>query len=107
MHSKTAKIFLGLISLALSLAIAELVARYHYEPPLDIGDVKHVPFVLTGRFTPPFNALGFRERPPGPEIYAPDVMRILFLGDSFTFGDGIERGEDRFTDLIEARLFGH
>ena len=35
---------------------------------------------------------------------AAGVTRIVFLGDSFTFGDGIERGKDRFTDLIESRL---
>jgi hypothetical protein len=33
-----------------------------------------------------------------------DWTRILFLGDSFTFGDGLEDGKLRFTSLLEARL---
>lgn len=32
------------------------------------------------------------------------TRRIAFVGDSFTYGWGIERVEDRFPDLIEARL---
>ena len=38
-----------------------------------------------------------REKPPG-------VRRIAFVGDSFTYGWGIERPEDRFPDLIQARF---
>lgn len=38
-----------------------------------------------------------REKPPG-------VRRIAFVGDSFTYGWGIERVEDRFTDRIQAKL---
>ncbi|MFQ5591142.1 MAG: SGNH/GDSL hydrolase family protein [Phycisphaerae bacterium] len=49
------------------------------------------------------NSLGCRDvewstdKPPG-------VRRIAFIGDSFTYGWGIERVEDRFTDMIGARL---
>jgi lysophospholipase L1-like esterase len=32
------------------------------------------------------------------------VRRIAFVGDSFTYGWGIKRPEDRFTDLIQARF---
>jgi len=32
------------------------------------------------------------------------VRRIAFVGDSFTYGWGIERVEDRFTDIIQARF---
>lgn len=37
------------------------------------------------------------EKPPG-------VRRIAFVGDSFTYGWGIERVEDRFPDRIQARF---
>ncbi len=36
----------------------------------------------------------------------PDVRRIAFVGDSFTYGWGIERVEERFTDRIQSE-FGH
>lgn len=32
------------------------------------------------------------------------VFRIVFLGDSFTFGHGVPRAEDRFSNLIRRRL---
>ena len=49
------------------------------------------------------NSLGCRDREW--TTSKPDgVRRIAFVGDSFTYGWGIERVEDRFTDLIQARF---
>ncbi len=45
----------------------------------------------------------FREAPPGPESNRPGTTRVLFLGDSFTFGSGVAKRADRFTDLVEAQ----
>lgn len=49
------------------------------------------------------NSLGCRDDewvPGDPE----DVKRIAFVGDSFSYGWGIEQVEDRFTDIIQARF---
>jgi hypothetical protein len=45
------------------------------------------------------NSLGYRDREPVDA--ANDMLRVLFLGDSFTWGDEV-RLEDRFTSLLEA-----
>src|SRR5690349_12337825 len=45
------------------------------------------------------NELGLRERP----LSALSRRRILFIGDSFTFGWGVEN-RDRFSDKIQAAL---
>jgi GDSL-like lipase/acylhydrolase family protein len=58
------------------------------------------------------NSLGFREREIGPKD--PHRYRIVMMGDSFTYGNGVEL-QDRFSNLIEASLgpqyevlnFGH
>jgi GDSL-like lipase/acylhydrolase family protein len=58
------------------------------------------------------NALGYRDREFGPKN--PNRYRIAVMGDSFTYGDGIEE-PDRFSNLIQGLLgpqyevlnFGH
>src|SRR5206468_9682819 len=47
------------------------------------------------------NSLGYREREPGPKD--PNRYRIAVVGDSFTFGQGIEASE-RFSNLVEGSL---
>jgi lysophospholipase L1-like esterase len=48
--------------------------------------------------------IGFRQPPLDPGVLEGDeVTRVLFLGDSFTEGSGVAI-EDRFTNLVEARL---
>lgn len=51
------------------------------------------------------NAAGFRG-PSFTDAKLPSTYRIAVVGDSFTFGNGI-RQEDRFSDLLQARLPGH
>ena len=45
------------------------------------------------------NSLGYRDREPV-EVVDRQKLRVLFLGDSFTWGDEV-RLEDRFTSLLE------
>jgi lysophospholipase L1-like esterase len=48
--------------------------------------------------------VGFRQPPLEPDVLESDgYIRVLFLGDSFTEGSGVAI-EDRFTNLVEARL---
>lgn len=46
----------------------------------------------------------FREEPISGMFLQKEFLRILFLGDSFTAGTGINNREDRFTDIIETQL---
>jgi len=46
------------------------------------------------------NSLGYRDREPGDEPGG-RALRVLFLGDSFTWGDEVG-DDDRFTSLLEA-----
>ncbi len=49
------------------------------------------------------NALGFRDHEWSKD--KPDnVKRIAFIGDSFTYGWGIQKVEERFTDLLQAKF---
>ena len=66
---------------------------------------KLVPNVSRSAFTSEFkliyktNSLGLRDK----EIEDNDKFRIIFLGDSLTFGEGIPYGS-RFSDLIEKEI---
>jgi lysophospholipase L1-like esterase len=50
------------------------------------------------------NQNGFRDRNELTTYVPGGKKRIIFVGDSFTAGHGIKRMDDRFTDLIAARL---
>lgn len=118
---------LVLVSTAVGLKVADLVVRAvdpmgishfdnHYRftktclADRDLGPPGH-PFVMAFPIAGAhvkagvdyrINSLGFRgreyaqEKPPG-------TWRIVVLGDSVTFGWGVEMA-DRFTDVVEARL---
>ncbi|MCG6871765.1 MAG: GDSL-type esterase/lipase family protein [Gammaproteobacteria bacterium] len=66
-------------------------------PVLEVRDTRWV-------FADRSNRQEFREEEPDARALAATTTRILFLGDSVTFGQGIARREDRFTDLIESWL---
>ena len=50
------------------------------------------------------NAQGYRDNHPFLRRTAEGKQRILFLGDSFTFGHGVANVADRFSDRTAARL---
>jgi lysophospholipase L1-like esterase len=50
------------------------------------------------------NEAGFRDRREPQAGSRDDVRQIYFFGDSFTIAQGVDRLEDRFTDLVEAEL---
>ena len=49
------------------------------------------------------NSLGHRD-PEWSEQKPPGLRRIAFVGDSFTYGWGINNVEDRFTDILQRRF---
>lgn len=50
------------------------------------------------------NADGFRDTHELPEQLPAGKRHVVFVGDSFTFGHGIRRIEDRFSDIVAADL---
>ncbi len=50
------------------------------------------------------NAEGYRDKAPFPRTIPWGKKRLVFIGDSFTFGHGIKNVDDRFSDLVGARL---
>jgi lysophospholipase L1-like esterase len=97
-------IILSLCSLCISLLLAEFSMRLIYRPTLELGEITPWVSPKYTNYTPEQNQFGFREEELSDAIIEDGFTRILFLGDSVTFGFGVEKGEERFSDLIESRL---
>jgi len=100
-----ANLTLMFVSLCVCLLFLEILLRQVYKPvePLQLGEIANW-FSPETVYTPPLNAMGFREEDLNDEIFSDGWVRILFLGDSFTFGQGVANGANLFSDLIEKRL---
>lgn len=106
--------FLTVLGALLAVVVLELAIRWlcpqeppslWLEPDARYGHVMKKHFHQDYRFlgsdfvmTVDTNALGFRDKEPAP--YQDGVKTILFLGDSFTFGQGINVS-DRFDTRLE------
>ncbi len=92
---------LAAVGALLALLLAEGAARVLYEPVLDLAELERRERIP---FSPRRNADGFREQPLGRRARSDGTTRILMLGDSFTFGQGVPDGRQRFTELVEKHL---
>jgi len=96
-------ILLLTVTLTICLVVAEIFARLLYQDVTTTGDYSsYFTYRWISKHPPVINALGFRER----EITkqkAAGVYRIIVIGDSFTYGQGI-LDDVRFTSIIERRL---
>lgn len=90
-----------LVATAVAVVGAEYAARIVFRSARSSGNVRD--YVGRGRaWSPgPPNSLGFRERNIPPKTAG--RYRIAVVGDSFTWGQGIERSE-RFSDLLDELL---
>ncbi len=98
--NRATKLALLIGSCVLAVGLLELAAALVYRPALDLSGVESPGEVA---YTPR-NGAGFREDPVPPEAFDEHTTRVLVLGDSFTFGQGVPDANDRFTERIEARL---
>jgi lysophospholipase L1-like esterase len=99
--------FVRLIVLAtatvLALVSAEYVLRLQFRNARTSGNARDYIGRNSSWSPGPPNQLGFRERDIPPK--SADRYRIVVVGDSFTWGQGIERAE-RFSDRLGQRLGG-
>src|SRR5919198_1388551 len=86
---------------AAALVAAEYLARFQFRRAQSSGRAGDFIARRGGGPTYRSNSLGFRER----EIphKSPDRYRIVVVGDSFTWGQGVEE-RDRFSNLVEEFL---
>ena len=97
---------LFLITITVSLVLAEAMTRFIFRDVTTSGDA-------SGFFTRRWysgdvvhlNALGFRERPFSLDKPA-GTYRIVVVGDSFTYGNGV-RQQDRYSDVLGTKLPEH
>lgn len=95
-----------LLGAGCAVIVFELCLRLFYDitEPFDIGAIEAWNPLDDSQFTPKLNNFGFREAALDETVLTENTTKILFLGDSFTFGQGVTRGENRFSDIIERSL---
>jgi hypothetical protein len=97
-RAMTAGAMLVTFSSVVGLGLSEVVVRIALADVTTTDDNGSYFSRKWRRSLPPPNTLGYRERDVAPEP-APGVYRIAVIGDSFTFGQGIEIA-DRMTEQL-------
>ena len=91
----------SLVVIALTLIVAEFAVRFVFRNATSSGNTGDFIARRGGGPSVSINSLGFREREIEPKD--PNRYRIAVIGDSFTWGQGIEARE-RFSNLLEGFL---
>ncbi len=91
---------ISLVTLVIGYAAIEAYFAATYRPGLSTMNAS----VRFESFTPPINDDGFRQRPFDARLFDEGAVRILFLGDSYTFGYGVADGDARFPDMLATRI---
>jgi len=100
MRRAVARLLFSAIVFALMLVASEYALRFWYRHVRSSGNAGDY-FALANRPAILVNAYGYRDREFGPKD--PNRYRIAVIGDSFTWGQGIE-ARQRFTNLVEDAL---
>ena len=93
----SARLVFRTIVIAAALVGAEYIARFAYREQHSSGNAGDFVARRGGGPAIVANSLGFRERELPPK--SPERFRIAVVGDSFSWGQGIEASE-RFSDLV-------
>ena len=94
------RLIFSAIVLALMLVASEYALRYWFRHVRSSGNAAGY-FAQARQVEVVRNSLGYRDREPPPKD--PSRYRIAVIGDSFTWGQGVEASE-RFSNRIEALL---
>jgi hypothetical protein len=100
-HAAARRLAVAVLVLSVSLLLAEYAARFVFRHVHSSGRAGDFLATRGGGPAVVINSLGFREREVPPKN--PRIYRIAIVGDSFTFGQGIE-ARARFSNLLEDAL---
>lgn len=101
MNEKRSEILkkLGTIVFSLFVAFIFMEAIFMFIPRSHNYDYTLASKLWEAKYWKPINSLGFRDKEPGNKNSV-----ILFVGDSFTAGDGLESVNDRFSNIVGAEM---
>lgn len=96
--------FIVSISVLIALVLIEIGFRFYYDPARALNPDNIDDSSIKYKYDIVKNSLGFREMELDEAGLDQSTFRILLLGDSFTFGHGIEKSENRFSNIIDNQL---
>ena len=92
-------VFTAIVPLVVTLIFLEII--FMYIPQSHEGVASKASQIWWEKYWQPVNLLGYRDREVAQE---PGKMNMLFVGDSFTAGHGLETVDERFSDIIGKKL---
>jgi lysophospholipase L1-like esterase len=95
------RLVVSAVAIAAAFAVAECTTRFAYRQDASTRRAADLVSVSSGGAPSSLNSLGFRERPIEPKD--PNRFRIAVIGDSFSWGQGLQDHE-RFSNLLDTQL---
>jgi hypothetical protein len=95
---------LGVFALTILLMVIGAELYYRFANPAVLGNTGSLSYVKWSQNNVKLNSWGFRDKERDLKRASPDIKRILVIGPSNIYGQGVTNLEERLTERLEKKL---